>query len=147
MLTYFFGMEVLTGTCRAPRTGRAAERYAHVCLRALDARNEAAMESIGGGSADTQAAPRTPRRSASTAKAKKSDGGEDGDGEPEPDLARLVNTLIERIAALSKPSIPIEHDLWSVTEIAAYFKRSESVVRERIVCVPSFPVAIRLPKY
>jgi prophage regulatory protein len=40
------------------------------------------MESIGGGSADTQAAPRTPRRSASTAKAKKSDGGEDGDGEP-----------------------------------------------------------------
>ena len=103
------------------------------------------MESIGGGSADTQAAPRTPRRSASTAKAKKSDGGEDGDGEPEPDLARLVNTLIERIAALSKPSIPIEHDLWSVTEIAAYFKRSESVVRERIVCVPSFPVAIRVP--
>ena len=111
-------------------------------------RSELMCSSSGAGASENRTdgrstrAPHTPRKSPTTAAAKK-DG--DGEPEPEPDLARLVNTLIERIAALSKPSIPIEHDLWSVTEIAAYFKRSESVVRERIVCVPSFPVAIRVP--
>jgi hypothetical protein len=138
--TYFFGgMDSILGA----RTARVRERLSHTLFRALEARNEAHDAPAGGGSADAPA--RTPR--ARRTSARKPASGDDGgsDGEPSPDLALLVNTLIGRIAALSKPSIPIEHDLWSVTEIAAYFKRSESVVRERIVCVPSFPVAIRLP--
>ena len=46
---------------------------------------------------------------------------------------------------MSRPAIPVSNDLWDVAHVAAYFKRSESVVRERIVCTPSFPVAIKIP--
>ncbi|MFL9987628.1 hypothetical protein [Paraburkholderia sediminicola] len=143
MTAYFLDFNCLNSSGKTPRSTRTYDRYAHVCLRALDARNEAAMQPIGGGS--PAPAPRTQSRSPSTAKAKKADSGVDGDGDGEPALADLVNKLIERITALSKPSIPVEIDLWNVDAIAAFLKRSESVVRERIVCQPSFPVAIRIP--
>lgn len=41
--------------------------------------------------------------------------------------------------------IPIEVDLWGTAEIAAYLKMSAKVVSERIVTLPGFPQAIRLP--
>jgi len=57
--------------------------------------------------------------------------------------------LIARLAAeLAKqlwPAIPVEIDLWDIATIATYLKRSESVVRERMACLPDFPKAIRLP--
>jgi len=79
MTAYFLNLECITASGRTARSTRTYDRYAHVCLKALDARNEAAMQSIGGGSADTPTA-RTPRRSPATAKAKNADGGADEDG-------------------------------------------------------------------
>jgi len=64
------------------RPARRRERAAHTIYRALEARNEATMQDVGGGS--PAPAPRTPRRSPATAKAKKSDGC-DGDSDPEPE--------------------------------------------------------------
>jgi hypothetical protein len=55
-----------------------------------------------------------------------------------------IELLLDAINNLS-PRIPITVDLWSVREIAAYLKRSEAVVRERITALPGFPQAIRLP--
>lgn len=55
-----------------------------------------------------------------------------------------IDKLLEAIDKLS-PRIPVTVDLWSVREIAAYLKRSEPVVRERITALPGFPQAIRLP--
>jgi len=52
--------------------------------------------------------------------------------------------FLDAINKLS-PHIPITVDLWTVREIAAYLKRSEAVVRERITALPGFPHAIRLP--
>jgi len=137
--SFFFGMGAVTGN-RTGRSTRSFDRYAHVVLRALDARNESAMESIGGGSAAS--APRTPRTQRRATASKLAS---DSDGDDDPALAQLVNTLIERIAALSKPSIPIDIDLWDAKSIAAYLKRDVAVVRERIVCMSSFPASIRIP--
>lgn len=55
-----------------------------------------------------------------------------------------IEMLLDAINNLS-PRIPIAVDLWSVREIAAYLKRSEAVVRQRITALPGFPQAIRLP--
>jgi len=55
-----------------------------------------------------------------------------------------IEMLLDAINNLS-PRIPITVDLWSIKEIAAYLKRSEAVVRERITALPGFPQAIRLP--
>jgi len=55
-----------------------------------------------------------------------------------------LKPLLDALGKLS-PKIPVEVDLWSVREIAALLKRSEAVVRERIVTLPGFPKAIRLP--
>lgn len=57
----------------------------------------------------------------------------------------LIRQLVEQLARLSKPAIPVEIDLWDISMVAAYLKRSESVVRERIACLPDFPKAIRPP--
>jgi predicted DNA-binding transcriptional regulator AlpA len=60
------------------RPARRRERAALTIFRALEIRKADHMP-VGGGGSETSV-PRTPRRSASTAKAKKSDGGDDGDG-------------------------------------------------------------------
>ncbi|WP_245639739.1 hypothetical protein [Paraburkholderia heleia] len=95
---------------------------------------------MGGGGLSSPA-PRAPRTRSTTRKPTRS--GDDGDDSAE--LGALVGTLIDKIAALSKPIIPIEVAMWDVAMIASYLHRSESVVRERVVCTPSFPAAIRLP--
>jgi hypothetical protein len=57
----------------------------------------------------------------------------------------LVQQLLEKLTNLTKPAIPVDIDLWDTQMVAAYLKRSESVVRERIACLPDFPKAIRPP--
>lgn len=57
-----------------------------------------------------------------------------------------MKDLVEALGALA-PRIPVEVDLWSVREIAAFLKRSEAVVRDRIVVLPDFPPPIQLPVY
>ncbi|MFM0663298.1 hypothetical protein [Paraburkholderia sediminicola] len=95
----------------------------------------------GGGSVDAPA--RAPRTAPATKKAKSDDDdGGDGDG---PGLELLVAKLTERLAAMSRPALPVEIDLWDAGTIGQYLKRSTSLVRERVVCQPSFPAAIRLP--
>lgn len=57
----------------------------------------------------------------------------------------LIERLAEAVAQRMLPAIPLSIDLWDMGTIAGYFKRSPSVVRERLACLPSFPKAIRLP--
>jgi hypothetical protein len=57
----------------------------------------------------------------------------------------LIEKLVEELAKISRPAIPVEIDLWDTRTVAAYLKRSEAVVRERIACLPDFPKAIRPP--
>jgi hypothetical protein len=57
----------------------------------------------------------------------------------------LVRQLVDQLAKLSRPAIPVEIDLWDLAMVAAYLKRSEAVVRERIACLADFPKAIRPP--
>jgi len=59
--------------------------------------------------------------------------------------SNLIAQLAAELARQMRPPIPVEIDLWDIATIAAYLKRSESVVRERMACLPSFPKAIRLP--
>jgi predicted DNA-binding transcriptional regulator AlpA len=57
----------------------------------------------------------------------------------------LIERLAAALAAQLPPPIPIEIDLWDVAMIARLLKRNESQVRNRIICLPDFPKAIRLP--
>jgi hypothetical protein len=57
----------------------------------------------------------------------------------------LIVRLAAELAKQLRPALPIEIDLWDIATIATYLKRSESVVRERMACLPDFPKAIRLP--
>jgi len=59
--------------------------------------------------------------------------------------AALIEKLAAALAAQLPPPIPIEIDLWDVATIARLLKRNESQVRNRLVCLPDFPKAIRLP--
>lgn len=62
-----------------------------------------------------------------------------------PSDSDLVARIAAALAQQLRPVIPIEIDLWDIATIAHYFKRSESVVRERMACLPDFSKAIRLP--
>ena len=57
----------------------------------------------------------------------------------------LIEKLAAALAAQLPPLIPVEIDLWDVATIARLLKRNESQVRNRLVCLPDFPKAIRLP--
>lgn len=59
--------------------------------------------------------------------------------------SNLIAQLAAELARQMRPPIPVEIDLWDIATIAAYLKRSEAVVRERMACLPDFPKAIRLP--
>jgi len=59
--------------------------------------------------------------------------------------AALIERLAAALAAQLPPPIPIEIDLWDVATIARLLKRNESQVRNRLICLPDFPKAIRLP--
>lgn len=58
-----------------------------------------------------------------------------------------ANQLIDEIASavLARTRIPLDIDLWDTETIANYLKRSVRQVSERIVCLPTFPRAIRIP--
>ncbi len=43
------------------------------------------------------------------------------------------------------PSAPFEVTLWGIDDVAGYLRRAPAVTRDRIVVLPSFPPAIRLP--
>lgn len=57
----------------------------------------------------------------------------------------LITRLAAELAKQLRPALPIEIDLRDIGTIATYLKRSESIVRERMACLPDFPKAIRLP--
>jgi hypothetical protein len=57
----------------------------------------------------------------------------------------LIARLAAELANQLRPALPVEIDLWDIATIATYLKRSESVVRERMVCLPDCSKAIRLP--
>lgn len=59
--------------------------------------------------------------------------------------ANFIERLAEAVAHHIRPAIPLSIELWDIATIAAYLKRDAAVVRERIVCVPEFPKAIRFP--
>lgn len=59
--------------------------------------------------------------------------------------ADLLTKLASELAKHLRPAIPVAVDLWDLATIAQFLKRDDQVVRERIVCLPSFPKAIRLP--
>lgn len=45
---------------------------------------------------------------------------------------------------LSEQPLPVEVDLWDTEHIARYLKYSYSTVRDKIICLPSFPRPIRI---
>jgi prophage regulatory protein len=57
---------------------------------------------------------------------------------------RLIH-ILERIAEKLNATVPFDIDLWSSDQIAAYLKKDRRKVMERVVCLPDFPKAIRLP--
>lgn len=57
------------------------------------------------------------------------------------DISAIAAAVAKNIA----PPIPLEIDLWSAAEIAAFLKVSTRQVTERIVLAPGFPKSIRLP--
>jgi hypothetical protein len=57
----------------------------------------------------------------------------------------LIQKLAAALSAQLQPPIPVSIDLWDVAMIARVLKRSESQVRNRLICLPDFPKAIRLP--
>ena len=58
-----------------------------------------------------------------------------------------IDSLASAIAKKLAPAISLDIDLWSAAEIAAYLKISPRQVTERMVLIPSFPRAIRLPAF
>lgn len=61
------------------------------------------------------------------------------------DFEMNIDQLASAVAARLPPVIPISVDLWSATEIAAYLKRDRRTTAEKLVYLPGFPAAIRLP--
>jgi hypothetical protein len=57
----------------------------------------------------------------------------------------LIQQMAAAVAQHLQPAIPVSVDLWDVATIARVLKRSESQVRNRLICLPDFPKAIRLP--
>lgn len=52
----------------------------------------------------------------------------------------LIEKLVEALSERLNP-----RELWTVKHIAEYLHRNEKVTSERIVTLPGFPQAIRLP--
>ena len=56
-----------------------------------------------------------------------------------------ISSLVAAITANLPGRFPVDIALWEISDIAAYLHRNEKVVGERIVTLPGFPQAIRLP--
>jgi hypothetical protein len=59
----------------------------------------------------------------------------------------LAQKLLDVFEAKMSRVVPFEYLLWSTADIGAYLRRPVQVVRERVVVVPGFPEAIRLPNF
>ncbi|MEV8471684.1 hypothetical protein [Ralstonia sp. UNC404CL21Col] len=57
----------------------------------------------------------------------------------------LIDRLAEAVAERVQPTVPLNVRLWNCKLVAAYLHRAPSVVLERVVTLPGFPTAIRLP--
>jgi len=57
----------------------------------------------------------------------------------------MIQQVAAAIAAQLQPPVPVQIDMWDVATIARVLKRSETQVRNRMICLPDFPKAIRLP--
>lgn len=57
----------------------------------------------------------------------------------------LVQRVLDEIEKRATSVVPFEHALWSTKEIGEYLQRPAQVVRDRVICLPGFPEAIRLP--
>jgi hypothetical protein len=57
----------------------------------------------------------------------------------------LIQQMAAAVAQHLQPAIPVQIDMWDVATIARVLKRSETQVRNRMICLPDFPKAIRLP--
>jgi prophage regulatory protein len=57
----------------------------------------------------------------------------------------LIQKLAAALAAQLQLPIPVSIDLWDVAMIARVLKRSETQVRNSLICLPDVPKAIRLP--
>jgi len=60
-----------------------------------------------------------------------------------------ANDLIEQLAAAVamrvRPAVPLEVELWTVTDIGNYLKVAPNKVVERYASLPDFPRRIELP--
>ncbi len=61
--------------------------------------------------------------------------------------AKFIEQLAEAVALRvpTAPAVPLEHQLWTTTEVAAHVRRNVHDVRKYMACLPSFPKAIRIP--
>jgi hypothetical protein len=58
----------------------------------------------------------------------------------------MIDRLAEAVAQkLGAGSVPIDLQVWNLTQVAKYLGKHVETVRETMSCLPSFPAAIRLP--
>jgi hypothetical protein len=67
------------------------------------------------------------------------------DGLPILGNAEVIARLDLILAKLETAAVPLADQLWTLTEIAHYFRRHVVTVRESMACRPDFPAAISLP--
>lgn len=56
-----------------------------------------------------------------------------------------IDQIAAAVAARIKPELPISIDLWSSTELAAYFKQTPYHTLQRVASHPTFPRPVRIP--
>lgn len=59
--------------------------------------------------------------------------------------AEIIARLDLILAKLDTPVVPLEKQLWTLADVAAYFGRHVVTVRESMAFLTSFPAAIHLP--
>ena len=57
----------------------------------------------------------------------------------------LIEQLAEAIGKHIRPAIPLSIALWNIETVADFLQRDMTSVRQRFICRPDFPAAIRLP--
>jgi hypothetical protein len=61
----------------------------------------------------------------------------------------MTDELLDRFDALIEklggPVVPFSDQLWDLSDVAKYLRRSSSYVQNTLTCLTSFPKAIRLP--
>lgn len=57
----------------------------------------------------------------------------------------LIEQLAVAVASRVRPAIPLDVELWTVTDVGAYLKVAPNKVVERYASLPDFPKRIELP--